>query len=187
MVHRNTLWFFNYFRFIPESTRYLLVQGRVDQCEKILRDVARVNKKQYPDEPLKDPNSGRREEIRLGDFRDLFSSRRFVYRTLIIWFIWWVRGNKNWPSCHHHHLRRKLSHHHPTVTLFLFLILIIVIFIVSSIITTIVQHRHYYHHNYHPHSHLNHDDLIIAIISHNFTILVTVTRTTITMVSIITS
>ena len=39
-------------RFIPESVRWLLVNGRKEEARKILERVAKVNKKEMPSEDL---------------------------------------------------------------------------------------------------------------------------------------
>ena len=75
-------------RFIPESARYLIVKGRIGDCEKTLREIARVNKKEYPDVSLKDPTEGGKHEVRLGDFRDLFRSKSYTHKTLVTWVAW---------------------------------------------------------------------------------------------------
>ena len=75
--------------FIPESTRYLLLKNKVHQCDKILRDIARANRKKYPEDvTLDNPSEG--TELRLGDFRDLFGSRSYIHRILVMWIAWCV-------------------------------------------------------------------------------------------------
>ena len=71
------------FRFIPESSRYLLVKGRVKETEKILRKIAEVNKKEYPDVELV-----HFKEQTTGNIRDLFHSRQMTHKTLVSWFCW---------------------------------------------------------------------------------------------------
>ena len=67
----------------PESVRWLLKKNRVSEAKKVLSKVARINGKEMPKEELELP-----KEERLGDFRDLFSSRLLVQKTLGSWFIW---------------------------------------------------------------------------------------------------
>ena len=69
--------------FTPESVRWLLKKGRVSEARKTLSEVARLNGKQMPDEPLALP-----KQEKLGEFRDLFSSFNMTHRTLGSWFIW---------------------------------------------------------------------------------------------------
>ena len=52
----------------------------------VLRKVAKVNGKEMPDAALKLPNDEKKE--RLGDFRDLFSSRKMTHKTLLSWLMW---------------------------------------------------------------------------------------------------
>lgn len=75
-------WFFS-----PESVRWLLVKGKVEQAEAALRKVAKRNKKQIPEESLKAC-----ERQRLGDLRDLFKSRSLTHKTLVSWYCWCVNG-----------------------------------------------------------------------------------------------
>ena len=74
---------FHHLRFIPESTRYLIVRGRYEETERILREVAKVNKREYPDVKLV-----QYKEQRTGDFRDLFASKKMAHKTLVCWFSW---------------------------------------------------------------------------------------------------
>ena len=79
-------------RFIPESTRYLLVRGQTDKVEALLRKIATVNGKEYPDESVEQP-----PPQRTGDFRDLFRTRAMLYQTLITWYMWWVACGQTVP------------------------------------------------------------------------------------------
>ena len=74
-------------RFTPESSRYLLLKGKVTETEQILRRIAATNKKTYPEEPLVDPNAdGKLQD--LGDVRDLFRTKKMLHRTLVSWYAW---------------------------------------------------------------------------------------------------
>jgi hypothetical protein len=73
-------------RFVPESARYLILKGKVKETEGILRKIAQVNKKEYPTEPLSDPTT--QGEQKLGDFRDLFRTKKMIHRTLVSWYSW---------------------------------------------------------------------------------------------------
>ncbi len=72
--------------FIPESVRWLLKKGRLTEARKILSNVARLNGKEMPDEKF-DLTSDEQNE-RLGDFRDLFKTRRMIHKTLGSWVMW---------------------------------------------------------------------------------------------------
>ena len=74
-------------RFTPESSRYLLLKGRVTETEQILRQIATTNKKEYPEEPLLDLNAEGKVQA-LGDFRDLFRTKTMLHRTLVSWYAW---------------------------------------------------------------------------------------------------
>lgn len=73
-------------RFIPESCRWLLVNGKEEEALEQIRKVAKFNGKEMPEEvlSLKDGVAAKR----LGDIRDLFSSIKMTSRTLISWFAW---------------------------------------------------------------------------------------------------
>lgn len=69
--------------FTPESARWLLKKGRRSGARKILSEVARLNGKEMPDAELLLP-----KQEKLGDFRDLFSTRKLAHKTLGSWLIW---------------------------------------------------------------------------------------------------
>lgn len=74
-------------RFVPESSRYLLLKGKLSETEEILREIAATNKKKYPEEPLYNPCAdGKVQQI--GDIRDLFRTKKMVHRTLVSWYAW---------------------------------------------------------------------------------------------------
>jgi len=72
--------------FIPESSRWLLVNGKEKEAAEQLARVAKFNRKKMPQEKL----YVRDEVQRLGDIRDLFISLKMTSRTLISWFSWFV-------------------------------------------------------------------------------------------------
>lgn len=82
-VNYNTSQLSRQFSFSPESVRWLLVKGKVQQAEAALRKVAKCNQKPIPEEPLKGC-----ERQRLGDLRDLFKSRSITHKTLVSWYCW---------------------------------------------------------------------------------------------------
>ena len=76
-----------FLRYVPESTRYLLLKGNIKETESILRNIAATNKKEYPEEPLYNPSAEGKVQ-QLGDVRDLFRTKKMCYRTLISWYAW---------------------------------------------------------------------------------------------------
>ena len=78
-------------RVVPESVRWLLTHGKKDEAEKLLRQVAKVNKKKIPDEGLvlqADQKSVQRE----AGFMDLFGTRAMTKKTVISWISWLALG-----------------------------------------------------------------------------------------------
>jgi len=78
-------------RYVPESTRYLLLKGKVAETEEILREIATTNKKEYPNEPLFNPSADGKVQ-NLGDVRDLFRTKKMLHRTLVSWYAWFVNA-----------------------------------------------------------------------------------------------
>ena len=76
-----------FLRYVPESTRYLLLKGNIKETESILRNIAATNKKEYPEEPLYNPSAEGKVQ-QLGDVRDLFRTKKMCHRTLISWYAW---------------------------------------------------------------------------------------------------
>ncbi|CAH3192868.1 unnamed protein product, partial [Porites evermanni] len=74
---------------IPESPRWLLVKGKVEQAEKGLAEIARFNGKEMPQEPLLAPVDGEKSS---GGFRDLFATLKMSRITLVSWFGWFVNS-----------------------------------------------------------------------------------------------
>jgi len=77
--------------FTPESSRYLLLKGKVTETEEILRGIAATNKKDYPEEPLLDLHAEGKVQA-LGDVRDLFRTKKMLHRTLVSWYAWFVNA-----------------------------------------------------------------------------------------------
>lgn len=71
----------------PESLRWLLVKGKMEEAEKLYTKIARINRKELPEEGLK-IDTGADITTRLGDVRDLFKTRSLTKTTLISWVCW---------------------------------------------------------------------------------------------------
>ncbi|XP_027039560.1 solute carrier family 22 member 8-like [Pocillopora damicornis] len=67
-----------------ESPRWLVLKGKVKRAEVILKRVSEVNGKEMPKEDLMEPE----DQTRIGDVRDLFSSKLMARKTLLSWYIW---------------------------------------------------------------------------------------------------
>ncbi|XP_028401283.1 organic cation transporter protein-like [Dendronephthya gigantea] len=68
---------------VPESPRWLLLNGKEEEAKKVLAKMARMNKRQLPDVVLEKPLT---TETRMS-FRQLFSSSKTSKKTLIFWNI----------------------------------------------------------------------------------------------------
>ncbi|XP_068227579.1 beta-alanine transporter isoform X2 [Palaemon carinicauda] len=95
------LAFFFFWCVLPESPRWLLANGRLEEAEKIMKKMARVNRKQLPENYM--ANLRRKHEIekymtgkedekvkRSYGVRDLFRTRNLCRKTSIITFIWFT-------------------------------------------------------------------------------------------------
>lgn len=72
-----------------ESPRWLILKGKLKEAEVILNRIAEVNGKEMPEEKLKyEPE----KQVRMGDLRDLFSSKQMAHKSLLSWYLWFVSG-----------------------------------------------------------------------------------------------
>ncbi|KAF5303703.1 hypothetical protein FQR65_LT00847 [Abscondita terminalis] len=86
--------FFCYWWFIPESIRWLLIKGRIEEAKKIVGVAAKENKVNIPDDhlhcllssDLKNRNSKEYSATVL----DIFKHRKLVKTSLILFFDWMV-------------------------------------------------------------------------------------------------
>eukprot|EP00112_Aurelia_sp_Birch-Aquarium-sp1_P010677 Seg2274.3 transcript_id=Seg2274.3/GoldUCD/mRNA.D3Y31 product="Organic cation/carnitine transporter 4" protein_id=Seg2274.3/GoldUCD/D3Y31 len=75
------------FRYIPESTRWLQLQGRKEEVRKILEKIARVNKKKLPEFELvvlKQESS-----VGIKHIFDIFRPKKIAIRSLIQGYMWY--------------------------------------------------------------------------------------------------
>jgi hypothetical protein len=75
--------FFN--RLIPESPRWLISQGRFEEAEKIIRQIAKGNNVTLTDKAFVNLEA---DAPPTGRVWHLFSDRVLLVRTLIIFFNW---------------------------------------------------------------------------------------------------
>ncbi|EDO36696.1 predicted protein, partial [Nematostella vectensis] len=76
-----------FWKFVPESVRWLLVTGSKGKARRILENVARVNKKSMPEEELFAPQVEHNRGI-----IELFSTKRLAVLTLLQCYAWFVNG-----------------------------------------------------------------------------------------------
>ncbi|XP_061177668.1 organic cation transporter protein-like [Saccostrea echinata] len=82
-----TVVFISFWCILPESPRWLLSKGRIDEAEEVLRKAAKVNNVTLPEKLFDDDVMKKPETAALWN---LFTSRVLLFRTLIIFFNWMV-------------------------------------------------------------------------------------------------
>jgi OCT family organic cation transporter-like MFS transporter 4/5 len=79
-------------RFVPESIRWLIQKGRFDEAEKIIRDMARVNKREVPDMSALKRIAAEAKKIREKEgqysYHDLFRTADMAKRAAVIMLTW---------------------------------------------------------------------------------------------------
>jgi len=75
-------------RFIPESVRWLNLNGKGDEAMKVLRRIAKFNNKEIPsDIALKSP---KKEKNSSGSLLDLFRSLHMAKQTMVQFYAWYA-------------------------------------------------------------------------------------------------
>ena len=63
-----------------------MLKGKLEEAEVIFKRIADVNGKEMPKEPIhQEPEENK---VRMGDLRDLFSSKKMTHKALMSWYIW---------------------------------------------------------------------------------------------------
>ena len=75
-------------RFIPESVRWLNLNGKGDEAMKILRRIAKFNKREIPNEITLKCSS--KEENSSGSLLDLFRPLCIAKQTMVQFYAWYV-------------------------------------------------------------------------------------------------
>ncbi|XP_022089884.1 organic cation transporter protein-like isoform X2 [Acanthaster planci] len=90
------LLFFLYIPIFPESARWLINRGRHNQAEKIIRKVAKVNKKELPDVLFEEDEikelKEKLEAERKPNALDLFKTPNIAFKTSNLMFNWCVNS-----------------------------------------------------------------------------------------------
>ena len=70
-----------------ESPRWLVLKGKLNEAEEVLNRIAEVNGKEMPEDKLQHEPE---KQVRMGDLRDLFSSKKMAHKSLLSWYLWYV-------------------------------------------------------------------------------------------------
>ncbi|KAL9868165.1 solute carrier family 22 member 13-like [Geothlypis trichas] len=79
---------FFYIWVLPESARWLVTKGRIEEAKKVLQRAAATNKRSLPPELLEQLKP--EKEIKSGSFLDLFRTKNLLKVTLIMPCVWFA-------------------------------------------------------------------------------------------------
>lgn len=65
-----------------------MLKGKLEEAEVIFKRIAEVNGKEMPKEPIH-----QEPDVRMGDLRDLFSSKKMAHKALLSSYVWWVHAH----------------------------------------------------------------------------------------------
>ncbi|OWK58495.1 Solute carrier family 22 member 13, partial [Lonchura striata] len=75
---------------LPESARWLVTKGRIEEAKKVLQKAAATNKRSLPPELLEQLKP--EKEVKSGSFLDLFRKKHMRNMTSIMLFAWFVNS-----------------------------------------------------------------------------------------------
>ena len=81
-----------FYYFVPESVRWLRLQGRLDEALEIFETVAKWNGRKLNPNASLSPVVGEQDEHRSSSPRALFKTRRMAIKTALQGFVWMVNG-----------------------------------------------------------------------------------------------
>ncbi|XP_068085602.1 organic cation transporter protein [Anabrus simplex] len=83
--------FLCYWWFIPESARWLMSEGRMEETKAVIEKAAKVNKVHIPDDVLASALKSVENEQQVGfSVRDLLKCPRMTIRALLVFFNWYA-------------------------------------------------------------------------------------------------
>ncbi|XP_023777754.1 solute carrier family 22 member 13-like isoform X1 [Cyanistes caeruleus] len=82
--------FFLFIGVLPESARWLVTKGRIEEAKKVLQKAAAINKRSLPPELLEQLKP--EKEVKSGSFLDIFQKKHLRKVTLIMSCAWFVNS-----------------------------------------------------------------------------------------------
>ena len=88
VAHLPVILLFGLWFLIPESPRWLLATGRIDEAEKVLRNGAKINHKQLPEDTFQADILAKKDSTPTPTFSDLFKPKLMFLRSLNMMYQW---------------------------------------------------------------------------------------------------